>query len=136
MAVQMTERMKAFVDEVFPAVIAVKRPSGAVTVTPVWFEYRDGYFWLNSATGRRWATHLQKNGEVDMLLLDPKNMFRWLKVRGRLAETTTQGADEHIDRLSLRYTGNPKYQNRQPGEQRITLKVEPGSISRSWGSWE
>jgi hypothetical protein len=63
-------------------------------------------------------------------------MFRWLKVRGRLVETTTKGAAEHIDRLSLRYTGNPKYQSSQPGEQRITLKVEPVRVSPSWGSWE
>ncbi|TMD04579.1 MAG: hypothetical protein E6J01_12570 [Chloroflexi bacterium] len=132
----LTDKMTAFLNEVFPAVIALKRPNGSIQVIPVWFEYRDGYFWLNSATSRRWPQHLQKAGEVEMLLLDPKDMFRWLKVRGRLVETTTKGAAEHIDRLSLRYTGNPKYQSYQPGEQRITLKVEPVRVSPSWGSWE
>lgn len=136
MPAQMTNKMKLFLEEVFPAIIAVKRPSGSVQVTPVWFEYGDGFLWLNSATSRRWPQHVQKNGELEILLLDPRNMFRWLKVRGRLVETTTKGADEHIDRLSLRYTGNPKYQNRQPGEERIMLKVEPVKVSRSWGSWE
>ena len=79
MAVQLTDKMKAFLNEVFPAVIALKRPNGSIQVIPVWFEYRDGYFWLNSATARRWPQHLQKHGEVEMLLLDPTDMFRWLK---------------------------------------------------------
>ena len=136
MPARLTEKMQTFLNEVFPAVVAVKRENGSVQVTPVWFEYRDGYLWLNSNTKRRWAQRLQKQGEVDMLLLDPRDMFRWLKVRGRLVEMTTQGASEHIDRLSLRYTGNPKYRSYEPGEQRITLKIEPLRVSRSWGSWE
>lgn len=136
MTAQFTEKMKAFMNEVFPAIVGVTRPSGSVTVTPVWFEYRDGFIWLNSATTRRWQQHVQQNGEVDILLLDPKNMFRWLQVRGRLVEATTKGASEHIDRLSHRYTGNPTYQSYNPGEQRIMLRLEPLRVAHSWGSWD
>jgi hypothetical protein len=62
---QLTDKMKAFLSEVFPAVIALKRPNGSIQVIPVWFEYRDGYFSLNSATSRRCPQHLHKAGEVE-----------------------------------------------------------------------
>jgi general stress protein 26 len=136
MAAELTGKMKEFLNEVFPAIIALKRTNGSIQLIPVWFEYRDGHIWLNSSTSRRWPQHLKSHGRIEMLLLDPEDMFRWLKIRGHLVEITTEGADEHIDRLSHRYTGNPRYQNRQPGEQRIIVKVEPVNVSPSWGAWD
>ncbi len=59
------------------------------------------------------------------------HMFRYAEVQGRLVEATTEGADEQIDRLSLRYTGNPTYQNRRPGMQRVLLKIEPTRVKSS-----
>jgi PPOX class probable F420-dependent enzyme len=125
MAVPISQRLQRFCDEVLPAVVGVTRSDGTVQMVPVWFEAKDGHFWLNSADTRKWQARLKKSSPVTILLLDPKNMFRWAQVMGRVAERTTEGANEHIDRLSQRYTGNPKYQNHVPGEQRVTFKIEP-----------
>ena len=117
--------------EVFPAVVGTTRRDGTVHMTPVWFEYRDDYFWLNSFQGSDWMAQLQREKTVTLMLLDPKSMFRYAEVQGNLVEATTEGADAHIDRLSLRYTGNPTYQNRQPGMQRVSLKIEPTRVRSS-----
>jgi general stress protein 26 len=128
MATELSPALQPFVAEVFPAIVGVKRQNGSVHMTPVWFEFRDGYFWLNSWQGSKWMAQLQRDKTITLMLLDPKNMFRFAEVQGNLVEATTTGADEHIDRLSLRYTGNPTYQNRQPGMQRVMLKIEPTRI--------
>ena len=58
-------------------------------------------------------------------------MWRWVLLQTRLVETTADGADEHIDRLSQRYLGMP-YRN--PKIDRLIVKLAPIEMSgsRSW----
>ena len=44
------------------------------------------------------------------------------------AHIATVGADEHIDALAKKYTGQDRYAHRQPGEVRVTVKVTPEKI--------
>jgi hypothetical protein len=44
-------------------------------------------------------------------------------------EITEKGADEHINKLSQKYLGKPIYPFRQPGEVRVTYKIEPEKVS-------
>jgi len=53
----------------------------------------------------------------------------YVQIRGRVVEITPEGADAHIDALSDKYTGNPKYQGRSAGQQRITYKILPSKAS-------
>jgi len=46
-----------------------------------------------------------------------------------VVEITQEGADAHIDKLSQKYLGNPKYPFRQPNEVRVLYKIEPEKIS-------
>ena len=41
-----------------------------------------------------------------------------------MVEITEKGADEHIDKLSKKYTGQDKYAHRGPGEVRVIYKIE------------
>jgi hypothetical protein len=45
---------------------------------------------------------------------------------------TTEGAEEHIDALTQRYTGEQKYPDewREPGEVRVVVRIEPQRIFR------
>ena len=79
---------------------------------------------MNSAVGRKWPSNLQANPTVTVLVYDEDNPYDYVEVRGT-AVARTEGADEHIDRLSQRYMGVDSYPFRQPGEQRITFLVEP-----------
>ena len=72
---------------------------------------------------------MRRNAEVALALQDPDNPYRYLAVRGRVAEITEEGADEHIDSLSNKYTGNPKYPGRRPGEVRVIYKIQPEYVS-------
>lgn len=50
-------------------------------------------------------------------------------IRGRVVETARAGADETIDRLSMKCPGKP-YPFRAPGEVRLTVKVPPEHSQR------
>jgi PPOX class probable F420-dependent enzyme len=132
--VELSDNTKKFVGEVFPAIVATKRPNGTVHMNPVWFEYDNGYFWLNSWRGSKWLENLEREGEITLALIDPKDMYRFAEVRGRLVEATDEGGADHIDHLSLRYVGQT-YQRHMPGVQRVKIQLEPVSV-KSTLDWQ
>jgi hypothetical protein len=41
---------------------------------------------------------------------------------------TESGADAHIDALAKKYIGQDRYPNRQPGEVRVMVKIQPDRV--------
>ena len=123
MALQVGPRLQALFDEPHPAVLGTTRADGSVQMNPLWYEYRDGLIWLNGGPTRDWLRHIQRNdGNVSLLVLDPKNMFRWAQIQGLLVDTTMEGADDQIDRLAQRYQGGPYP---RPKIDRMIIRIEP-----------
>ena len=119
-------RLKAFLDEPIAITVGTTRRDGSVQMNPVWYEYRDGQFWLNGGPNRDWFKHLERDPRVTLYLLDPKGPFRWAAVQGRLADTTFEGADDHIEHLSQRYTGGPY---RGPKVERMIIRIDAERVS-------
>jgi PPOX class probable F420-dependent enzyme len=111
-------------DKVTFAYLATVMKDGSPQVTPIWFEYVDGKFKLNTAQGRVKARTLKPGAVVAMAITEPASPYRYVQVRGRVTELTEKGAREHIDKLSQKYLGKP-YPNLQPGEVRVMATVEP-----------
>jgi PPOX class probable F420-dependent enzyme len=109
-------------------VMATKRADGSVQLNPIWFELRDGYFIVNSNTHRSWPRNLQREKEATLLLVDPDLPDRYVQVRGKLVDVTPDPKVEVIDRLARRYTGQ-KFRELEPGEERITFRIEPVKVS-------
>jgi PPOX class probable F420-dependent enzyme len=108
--------------------IATRRRDGSIQLNPVWFELDDGDIWVNSNTRRGWPNNLQREKEATLLLTDPQVPERYAQIRGRLAEVIPDPRHEFIDRLSRRYTGK-KFRELEPGEERITFKIEPVQVT-------
>lgn len=128
---ELSDKMKEFVAEVFPVIVGTKRSDGTVQMNPAWFEFRDGCFWLNGSRGRRWLHHIEHDKEVTLAFLDPKDMLRYAQVQGRLVITTEQGAAEHIDRLSYRYRGQAYQWRGGRDQQRVIIQIEPVRVTGS-----
>jgi PPOX class probable F420-dependent enzyme len=109
-------------------VIATKREDGSVQLNPVWFELEDGFIWLNSNTRRTWPKNLQRDRELTMLLVDPKEPNRYAQIRGRLVSLIPDPSHEFIDRLSRRYTGK-EFRELEPDEHRVTFKIQPVAVT-------
>ncbi|MCW5851945.1 MAG: PPOX class F420-dependent oxidoreductase [Anaerolineae bacterium] len=110
---------------------ATVMPDGTPQVTPVWVDYDGQYVLVNTAKGRQKTRNIERDAKVALDILDPDNPYRWLAVRGQVAEVTEEGADDHIDKLAQRYRGVAKYPNRRPGEQRIIVKIAPLRVTHN-----
>ncbi|NVO17243.1 MAG: PPOX class F420-dependent oxidoreductase [Rhodoplanes sp.] len=111
------------------ASIATVMADGSPQVTPVWFDYADGVVRVNTAKGRVKAKTLTQGAPVAMAIIDPDNPYRYLQIRGRVRSVTEAGADDHINALAKKYLGVDTYPYRQPGEQRLSIEIEPTSAS-------
>jgi len=104
-------------------------PDGSPQVTPVWIDFDGEHVLFNTAVGRQKDKNLQRDGRVALALVDPDNPYRYLEVRGHVAERTQNGADDHINKLAKKYLNKDVYPFRQQGEQRVLYKVKPESFS-------
>jgi PPOX class probable F420-dependent enzyme len=113
--------------------VATLRADGAVHDVPVWVDVQDGRPVLNTAEGRAWLRNLERDPRVTLTVQNMENPYEYLEIRGRMAEHTHDGADEHIDAMAKKYMDADSYPLRQPGEQRVLVRIEP-EHAKVWGS--
>jgi len=109
--------------------LATLMKDGSPQVTPVWFNTDGKHILINSASGRVKDRNMRRNPNVAMLIMDPKDPYRYIQIRGKVVEITTEGARKHIDELSKKYTGRDIYTGGSTDEIRVTYKILPNKIS-------
>jgi PPOX class probable F420-dependent enzyme len=103
--------------------LATIMPDGSPQVTPVWFDTEDEYIRVNTNEGRIKDRNMKARPQVAMVIQDPNDPYRYLGIRGEVVSHTTEGADEHINKLSIQYDDKPwTYRN---GQRRIIYKIRP-----------
>lgn len=130
-----TEFQDLFEKPVF-AYFATMTPEGLPHVTPVWVDYdaEQDRVLVNTERDRRKERNVQADPKVGMGMTDPDDRYRALSILGEVDEITEEGAREHIDELSQRYTG----QEYQPeiGTARVLLKIRPDEVIVHGGDTE
>ena len=101
---------------------------GSPQVTPVWVDFDGSHIRFNTAKGRVKDKNLRRNPTVALAIQDPDNPYRYIQVKGRVAEITETGADAHIDALAKKYINQDRYPYRQPGEVRVLYKILPEKV--------
>ena len=129
MADKIPEPFKDLFTKVAYANLATVMPDGSPQVTPVWYDYDGEYLRINSAKGRIKDKNMRRDKRVAVSIQDPDNAYRYLAIRGNVAEITEEGADAHIDSLAKKYLGKDKYPFRGPGEVRVIYKIRPEKVS-------
>ena len=74
----------------------------------VWVDVDDECARVNTTLERQKGRNLVANPKVSLLVVDPDNTARFIQIRGD-AELTNEGALEHLDALTRRYTRHPSY---------------------------
>ncbi len=115
------------------AFIATINRDGSPQVTPVWVDTDGAKILINTAIGRVKEKNVSRDSRVAVAVSDANNPYSFLSFDGKVVEKFTgKKADDHIDFLSFKYTGNKEYQGRKPTEKRVLLVVEPTRV-RTWG---
>jgi PPOX class probable F420-dependent enzyme len=107
---------------------------GSPQVTPVWIGHEGDTVTFNTAKGRVKERNLRRDPRVGVAVHNEENPYEYVMVRGKVKEITEEGADEDIDALAKRYLGADSYPFRQPGEERVIVRIEPEKVSYRSGS--
>ena len=133
MGVALSEGIRKLLEGRNFAHLATVMPDGSPQVSAVWVDYDGRYVLVNTAEGRQKPRNLRRDTRVALSIVNQENPYASATIRGRAVELTHDGADEHIDKLAKKYLGQDRYPYRQPGEQRLIVKIEPMKMS-SWGA--
>lgn len=129
---KLDENAVTLLKEPIHAWVTTIRPDGSLHSTVVWVDVDGDEVIFNTAVGRAKERHLRNDPRVSVSVLDPGNAFRFVSVSGT-AKLELDGADTVIDGLAKKYLGVDTYPYRQPGEQRITVRVVPEKVISSAG---
>jgi PPOX class probable F420-dependent enzyme len=108
--------------------LATLMKDGCPQLPPIWFNTDGSYILINSAVGRVKDRNMRRDARVAFVITDPKNPYRYIQIRGRVVEITTEGARNHIDQLAKKYTGADHYTSFNPNEVRVTYKILPENL--------
>lgn len=89
--VVLSDRMRAFLDEVKPAIVGTTRHDGTVQMNPIWFDRDRDLLRLNATVSRRWGKRLDPGSSVTLLFIDRADMWRWAEIRGRVPSRDAGG---------------------------------------------
>jgi PPOX class probable F420-dependent enzyme len=99
-------------------VLTTMMPDGQPQSSLVWVDYDGECALVNTTRERQKGRNMAACPKVSLLIVDPANSGRFVQIRGH-AELVEEGAIEHLDRLTRRYTPHPCFYGYvHPVEQR------------------
>jgi PPOX class probable F420-dependent enzyme len=108
--------------------------NGSPQVTPTWIDMmeneggHEAMILINTAKDRVKQKNVSRDPRVSLSIVDETNPYSMVTIRGRVVEQSTEGADEHIDKLARRYLNAERYPSHSPNVKRIILKIKPEKI--------
>jgi len=116
--------MIEIIDEKNFAHLATSMADGSPHVSPVWIDREGDLLLINTVPGRVKQKNVSRDPRVAVSILQEKNPYKHLFIRGRVIEQTQEGALDHINRLARKYL-----EKDYPWDDRnrIILKIRPES---------
>ena len=109
------------------AYLSTLMADGYPQLTPLWFNTEGEYILINSARGRVKDINMRARPHIALLITDSKDPFyRFIQIRGRVIDITEEGANEHINILSLKY--DHKHWQALPQQIRVIYKILPEKV--------
>jgi PPOX class probable F420-dependent enzyme len=98
-------------------------PDGSPQLTQTWADTDGQHILINSVTGYQKLRNIQRDPRVAVAVSDPAHPSRYITARGRVTETRTAGATEHIEALAQKYLGSPYPWYGGRNQQRVILVI-------------
>jgi len=106
------------------ASISTTMPDGAPHVSTVWIDVDGDDVLINTAEGLVKTENVRRDPRVAISVFDQQDdPYEQVVIHGSVVDITSDGADEHIDRLARKYLGADVYPWREAGERRVILRV-------------
>jgi len=124
---ELPDKVKAMLDGPNFAHVATINADGSPQNTMVWIDRDGDLITFNTAEGRVKTDNMKRDPRVSISIYDDDKPYINAAIMGRVVKMTHDGADEHIDALGVKYTGQP-YKGWKPGMVRVKVYVEADSI--------
>jgi PPOX class probable F420-dependent enzyme len=112
------------------ASIATAMPNGAPHVSTVWIDLDGDDVLVNTGEGLVKTENVRRDPRVSICVFDQQHdPYEQVVIHGSVVDITSEDADEHIDRLAQKYLGVDVYPWREPGEERVILRVRVDRVS-------
>ena len=111
------------------AFIATTMADGSPQLTEVWIDTDGEHVLVNSVQTHVKVRNVARDPRVAVAVADVDDPSRYFQIRGRVIETTTDGAVEHIERLSEKYLGGPYPWWGGRDQVRVLLVIEADHVS-------
>ena len=126
--IPLTEQAKSLIDGKNLASVATLMPDGSPQVAPVWVDRDGDIIVINATVKRQRYWNLKRDRRVALCVFDQDNLYSKVIIRGKAIEITKKGAEDHIDKLSMKYRGR-KYPDHRVEEPRVIIKIEPEHVT-------
>ena len=111
------------------AFLSTANKDGSAHVTPVWVDTDGESVFINTAVGRVKHTNIKRDLRVGLSLVNQEDPYKRGSLNGRVIEKVVgRRAEDHIDHLAKKYTGERKYKKSNTEEKRIIFKIRVGKI--------
>jgi len=105
---QLPNELKGAIDNNAFCAISTHAPNGEVQTHLMWIDYKDNQLIINTEKDRKKAQNIRSNNSISLVIFHPEAMYSSWEVRGEVVEIIEDiSANDHIDEVSIRYTGKP-----------------------------
>jgi len=110
------------------ASVATLMRDGSPQVAPVWVDREGDIVVINATVKRQRYRNLKRDPRVALCVFDLNDPYSKVIIRGRVTEITKDGAEDHIDKLSMKYRGR-KYPDHRVDEPRVIIRIAPEHVA-------
>ena len=128
-AVKLPDRLIALLRQPSVCYLATSMADGSPQVTQVWVDTDGDHVLINSVRTHVKTGNIERDPRVALAVSHPDDPSSYFQVRGRVLEITTEGAAEHIDVLSKKYTGQPYAWYGGRDQVRVIFVIEAEAVS-------
>jgi PPOX class probable F420-dependent enzyme len=121
------DQRKIFQGKNFVSIATVGK-DGTPRNTVIWVDMDGEDLVVNGAASRGWLKNLRRNPNVALTIYDHENPYHRVTVLGTATEVTTNGGDDSIDRLSMKYNGR-LYPAKDPKDPRTLVRIRPSKVT-------
>ena len=112
--------------------VSVVRPDNSVVTNLMWIDWDGEHVLTSSPVGSVKGRHVRGNPHVAVSTVDRDDPWRYVIVRGRVTDIRPDTNLEFIDKMSVRYTGQPYFRR---NFEREVFVITPDDIQASRGGW-
>ena len=123
MNTKLPEKVCELIDDKNIAHLATLNKDGSPHVTPVWIDREGDIIIVNTTSTRLKYKNVKNDKRVSLSITDYRDPYTWASIIGEVVELSDIDAEIHIDKMSQKYLGIPKFLEKTLSNLEISLKL-------------